>query len=305
MTDASHALQDGILYLRAGALDRAERAFALAGDGTDDPAIRSEALRRLADVKRRRAEWEEALRLLEEAVQIAAAHALRDHLAAARNIQGAIRVQWGEYAAAIEIFHDALRQDPEPRQRGMVCQNLGTAHAQAGEHDAAAEWYARSAAAFAEAGCVRERVVALVNRGSVQLDRADLPAAEATFREALRGALDLPGGDAELQALAEINLAEALARQGRDLEEAHDLLLRATGHFSAAKNLPNRVACHRVLAVVTEAQGQPDLALGALRKGLELAREIRSAPEIAYFERELERLRGALPESTSIAGPGS
>lgn len=302
--EPSTALADGIVYLRAGALDRAARSFAAAESGTDDPRIRSEALRRLGDVKRRRAKWDEAERLLDEAERIAKEHALRDHLAAARNIRGAIRVQRGDFEAAIEIFLDALRDDPSPRQRGLVCQNLGTAHAQRGAHEEAAGWYARSAAAFAEAGCLRERVMALVNQGNVRLDQGDPRAAEETFREALQAALDLPQGDAELQAAAELNLAEALALQCRELDDAYDLLLRATGHFSAAKDLPSRVACHRVFAVVTEAQGHRELAVGALERGLELAREIRSGPEIAYFERELRRVRGDFPESTSIAGYG-
>lgn len=302
MMDPAAALRDGVLYLRAGALDRAARAFAAAERGSDDPAIRSEALRRLADVKRRRAEWEEALRLLSDAVQIARAHALRDHLAAALNVEGAIRVQWGDFEAAIGLFLEALREEPGPRQRGMVCQNLGTAHAQQGAHAAAAEWYARSAAAFAEAGCVRERLMVLVNRGSVLLDQGDPAAAEESFREALRAAAELPQGDAEAQAVAGINLAESLARQGRHLDEAYDLLLGATGHFAAVKNLPYRVACHRVFAMVTEAQGHRELALGALERGLELARSIKSTPEVDYFERELRRMRKSFPEDTFFAG---
>lgn len=305
MQDATADLHDGIVYLRAGALDRAERAFAAAERASEDPEVRSEALRRRADVKRRRAEWDDALALLGEAVQIARAHALRDHVAAAMNVEGAIRLQWGDFAGAVEILERALREEPGPRQTGLVCQNLGTAHAQQGEHEAAAAWYSRSAAAFAEAGCVREQVVVLNNNGSVRLDQGDAAAAEEIFREALRAAQELPQGDAELQALAEINLAESLAVQGRRLDDAQALLVRATGHFSASKNHPHRVACHRVFAVVTEAQGHPELALGALERGLELAREIRSAPETAYFEREIRRVRDGLSDATSSAGRGT
>lgn len=295
MMYSSAALEDGVLYLRAGALDRAWQAFTAVAQRSRDPAIRSEALRRQADVKRRRADWGDALGLLAEAVQIAQDHALRDHLAAARNIEGSIHLQRGDFDAAVAVYTAALRDDPGPRQRGLICQNLGTAHAQRGACGEAAAWYQRSAAAFAAAGCRREQVLVMNNRGSICLDQGDFAAAEAIFREALREAMTLPQADAELQGLAELNLAESLARQGVRLEEAYDLLLRATGHFTASQDRPSRVACHRVFAVVTEAQGYPELARGALERGLELAQEIGSAPEIAAFERELARLGAACP----------
>lgn len=296
MMYASASLEDGILYLRAGALDRAAQAFATAAVGSPDPAIRSESLRRQADIKRRRAQWSDALCLLREAVQIARAHALCNHVAAALNVEGVVHQQQGELGLAIQTYQAALAENPSPRQQGLICQNLGTAYAQQGALAAAAEWYACSAAAFEAAGCRREQVAALNNRGSIRLDQGELATAELIFREALHQAMALPLGDAELQALAEVNLAEVLARRGNCLEEAYDLLLRATGHFTASQDQAGRVACHRVFALVTEAQGFPELSRCALFRGLELARSIQSRADIEYFERELSRIGATTPQ---------
>lgn len=301
MPDAEAALKDGIDHLRVGSLARAYDLFGAAYGMSEDPGVRSEALRRQADVQRRWAEWDEALRLLEAAVRMAREHGLGDHEAAARNIEGTVHLQRGDFARAIGIFEAALALEPEARQRGLISQNLGTAFAQQGDHEAAARWYARSSGAFGDAGCPREQILALINQGSVRLDQVALPDAAEIFRDALARAQGLPGGDLELQALAEVNLAESLARQRTGLEEAHDLVLRATGHFTASRNQPLRVACHRVFALIAEAQGHAELAREALGQGLRLAREIESATEVAQLERELERL-GDEParSSTSI-----
>src|SRR5690606_22190449 len=89
---SSSRLADGIRYLRGGSLDRAVACFEEAAR-SQDPRMRSEALRRLADVKRRRAEWDEALRLSGEAIAIATGHELPEEVAAALNIEGSILLQ--------------------------------------------------------------------------------------------------------------------------------------------------------------------------------------------------------------------
>jgi tetratricopeptide (TPR) repeat protein len=288
---AAAVLADGIRYLRGGSLDRAWHAFEQAAERAQNPCVKSEALRRLADVKRRRAQWDDALRLCAEALQIARDCDLPDEAGAARNIEGTIHLQQGDFDTAVRVFREALAERPSVHQRGLICQNLGTAYAQQGAHAEAAEWYARSSATFRAAGRRREEVLALVNQGNVRLDQGNFPAAEEAFRKALVQIDELATRDTELQALVEVNLAEALAEQGSHLDEAFAMLLNATGHFASTENRPYRVACHRVLALVSERQGNDDVAIGALERGLALAREIGSGPEIAYFQRELTRLQ--------------
>ena len=283
-------LADGIRYLRGGSLDRAWSSFAQAAQRSRDPRIRSEAYRRMADVKRRRAEWAEALQLTARAVRIASDHGLREEGAAARNIEGTIHLQRGDFERAITVYQEALAVHPGPHQRGLICQNLGTAFAQNGFHSEAADWYARSSEAFRVAGRPREELLALINQGNVLLDQGDFAAAEETFRHALRLTDSEYIGDAELQGLVEMNLAEALGGQGIHLDMAMNLVLSATGHFSASENKPYRVACHRVVALISEKGGDLDTAVVALERGLELAGEIGSGPELAKCERELARL---------------
>lgn len=294
--DAIAVLKDGVDYLRGGSLDRAWQQFVTAARLSTDPATLSEALRRQADVKRRRADWTEALELVARAVQIARDHALRDATAAALNVKATIHHQRGDVDHAISVYREALSFDPGGHQRGLVCQNLGTAYAELGDHEQAAAWYAESSKAFSRAGFVREQVLSMNNQASARMDQGDLVAADIILRAALRQVHADP--DAEVQALVEVNLAETLARRRVELEEAYELMARATGYFTASSNRPYRVACHRVFAMVAEAQGNRDLAESALTRGLVLAREIQSTTEIGYFEREIARLRGIRPVPT-------
>ncbi|MQA91388.1 MAG: tetratricopeptide repeat protein [Gemmatimonas sp.] len=287
-------LADGIRYLRAGSLDRAWACFDGAA-GIEDSRIRSEALRRMADVKRRRAEWEDALRLSAQSHQVAVEHGLKEEGAAALNIEGTIHLQRGEFEQAVETYRQALAIGPSAHQRGLICQNLGTAFAQEGKHSEAAEWYAQSSSAFRIAGRRREEVLALINQGNVLLDHGELADAEARFREARALIEDQVGQDAELRGLIDMNLAEALGRQGIELDQATDLVLSATGHFAVSANRPFLVACHRVVALVSEARGDVDTAIGALERGLALAKEIGSGPELSHFHREIARLRSLEP----------
>ena len=287
----SSRLADGVRYLRGGALDRAAACFETAAARSPDPQVRSEAFRRLADVKRRRAEWSAALRLAGIALRIASDQGLRNEAAAARNIEGTIHLQRGDFERAVAVYRLALASGPEAHQRGLICQNLGTAFAQNGVHGEAASWYAQSSTAFRIAGRPREELLALINQGNVRLDQGEYGAAEELFREALGRLDDVVSQDAELKGLVEMNLAEALGCQDRELETAMNLVLSATGQFTASENRPYRVACHRVLALISDRLGDRETALGALERGWELANEIGSGPELAYFERELSRLR--------------
>lgn len=296
---ATARLADGVRYLRGGALDRAYGCFEQAAARSDDPRTRSEAFRRLADVKRRRAEWSGALRLTAIALRIASDHALRNEAAAARNIEGTIHLQRGDFDRAITVYRLALANGPEALQRGLISQNLGTAFAQVGLHTEAAAWYAHSSTAFRIAGRPREELLALINQGNVRLDQGELAAAEELFREALNRLDDVASQDAELKGLVEMNLAEALGRQGHHLDAALDFVLSATGQFTVSDNRPYRVACHRVLALISDQRGDPETAAGALERGWELASQIGSGPEIAYFEKELSRLRRETSDLTA------
>lgn len=286
---STNSLADGIRYLRGGSLERARLCFEEASLSRE-PQIRTEALRRLADVKRRRAEWDEAMALAQRAASIAAEHGLPDDEAAAMNIHATIHLQRGEVGRALEVYQAALTREPDPLQQGLICQNLGTAYAQHGRLDEATEWYARSSDNFRIAGRRREALLARINQGNVQLDRGQLAAAEEIYRDALDTTSALPSPDAELQGLLEMNLAEALGRQGKELDHAMTLILSATGHFASASNRPYLLACYRVLALVSERRGELETAVSALEHGRRLAHEIESGPELAHYDRELSRL---------------
>lgn len=303
MTESAEiSLHDGIRYLRGGSMERAWTCFECAAREASDPAIVSEALRRQGDVKRRRGEWTAALELCAAAVAVAEEQGLKDHAAAALNIAATVHLQQGEFAMAIGEYERALAAGPTPHQQGLICQNLGTAFALQDQHEQAEMWYARSSAAFGAAGHPREQILALINQGSMQLDLGDIVRAQESFELAL-GLIDRhPLEDTELEALVEVNIAEALARQELKLDEAYELLIVALGHFSATEDRPHQLACHRIFALISERQGRREVALEAMRRGLELARQIGSIIEAKYFERELSRLDSGMEAFTLKAG---
>ena len=303
MTDSPRSrLADGIRYLRGGSLDRARACFEAAAEAAE-PRIQTEALRRLADVKRRHASWDEGLELAARAAEVAALHEIPEAEAAALNIEATIHLQRGDLDRAITVYRLALERQPGPHQRGLISQNLGTAHAQCGQLTEATRWYAVSSQSFQIAGKRREAVIARINEGNIHLDLGELAEAETLFRRALVDLGRLAHPDAELQALLEMNLAEALCLSGTDLDRAMDLVLSATGQFSAADNRPYLVACHRVLALISEKRGELETAISALQRGQRLAREIGSGPELARLDRELARLTGANGGSTTESEP--
>jgi tetratricopeptide (TPR) repeat protein len=287
--EASELLRHGVRAEEIGALDRAVDSFSEAGR-THDAAIAAEALTRLADVRRSRAEWEEALRAAREAQRLARAVREEQLLAHAVVAEGNVFMCRGDFAEAIALFERVLEISADPKMRGLALQNIGSCLAQQGQIGAAERAFSESYGNFQRAGYRRGEATALNNLGRAALDRGDVTLAEGVLAQAVEMAREV--GHGELIALAMVNLAEAKARRG-DLAQAHELASVALGHFTAAENQWRAIECLRLIGTIDEEGGHLEAAAACYERGLKLAREIGAAVETRTLTECVERLRRA------------
>jgi tetratricopeptide (TPR) repeat protein len=285
--EASELIRDGIRAEEIGALDRALTSFTEAGY-TNDAAVAAEALTRLADARRCRSEWEEAIGAAREAQRLARSVGREDLLAHALVAEGNVFMCRGDFAEGIALFQGVLDTSTDARMRGLALQNIGSSQAQQGQLGAAERAFSESYGHFQRAGYRRGEATALNNLGRVALDRGDLGLAESVLDQAVATARE--AGHGELIALAMLNLAEVKARRG-ELARAHELASVALGNFTASENRWRQVECLRLIGSIDEQGGALDVAAACYERGLRIAREIGAAVEIRALTDCAERIR--------------
>jgi ATP/maltotriose-dependent transcriptional regulator MalT len=163
-------------------------------------------------------------------------------------------------------------------------QNIGSIHAQRREFEWAGEAFLESRALFQSAGYSRGEAIATNNLGRLALDLGDLAEANTLLCEALTRAREVQ--DAELAALARLNLAQVRVVQGA-LTAAAEMVAEAYGHFAVSENRWRQIECLCVLADVAEAEGQVQHARIHLERGREIALEINARLELERIEARL------------------
>jgi len=296
MPEASECLADGQRYQRAGLLDRALECFERAAEASRHPSVLSEALRRAAGVHRARCDWDAALSAARRSAEVARAAGLVDLYAEALNAEANVCQSRGDFVAASALLERALALGPGSRVQGMALQNLGTIAARGGDLETAEQRYREAYERFHRAGYAQGEASALVNFGGVVNDRGDHELAEPILRRAINVASDLEDGD--LAAIATKNYAEALAGQGR-YSEAMYYASSALGFFSTAGQHWRQVECFVLVGDISAQLGERTAAHSCWSQGLELARRIGAAPEVAALERRL-----ASPDGELAAPPG-
>jgi tetratricopeptide (TPR) repeat protein len=293
---ARQHLETGQRYLRGGDPRRAHGQFLAAQALATDAAVVIDVLRALADVNRLQGRWGDALSFARQSQALALRHNLNEQLAAALNMEGGIYLQRGETHLAELALERALHYGRAPRLRGMIYQNLGTGAASHQHYDRALHWYQRSYAEFDRADWHRGRLLALMNLGNVHQGLAQYGEAAALYRQAAQASVEgSDQHDAELHALALLNLAETLALQKQELEHAHEISIRAIGHLQATGNLPHLTSAYRVLAIVEHAREETQTADTVLTHALRLAIDLGATETIRQIHEERLRLPAAAP----------
>ncbi|MFL5576887.1 MAG: tetratricopeptide repeat protein [Gemmatimonadaceae bacterium] len=254
--------------LRAGDGDGALAAFAdaarLAVD-TGDAAGLSAALRHQSIVRRQRSEWDEAIALARRAAEAARAAGLRDALAEAYNAEAVVHQSRGAFGEAEELLAEAYVTTDDRRLIGAVLANFGSIAAQRGDLEAARSHLLGSARQFRDCGYFFGEASVLNNVGRLGLDQGNARVALSMLQDALGAARR--AGDAELVAIVQRNLAEALGAVG-ELDEAEAIAATALETFTASGNEARRAECLRVLGELDEARGNRSGAIARWRAAL-------------------------------------
>lgn len=284
---ALDALHEGLRAERSDNLQRALHHYADAAiNARGDAAIVAQALTRQSAVYRRLSEWEFAAESARRAFEVADGAMLLELRAEALVSEGNALMCGGRLNEAQHVYHRLARVAIDDRQRGIAQQNLGSIHAQRREFPEAARALRQSRELFEQAGYARGEVIATNNMGRLAHDMGDLDLAEELLSEALDGARAVE--DAELGALALLNLAQIRVARGKYLE-AEGMVMAAHGHFVASENRWRQIECLTVLADIAESEGKGEEAAARLRRGRELAIAVDARVELAEIERRLKR----------------
>lgn len=282
---AQEALDAGRRAEHADELQRALHHYADAAiRAGDDPAVVTRALTGQAAVYRRLSDWELAADYARRARELAEDADLPILRAEALVAEGNALMCSGRFDEAVIVYDRLARVATDDRQRGIAMQNLGSIHAQRGDHSAAAHSFEQSRTLFEQAGYARGVAIATNNLGRLAHDLGDLERAEPLLRAALDAAREVE--DAELCALALLNLAQVRVAR-RSFDDAGPMTAEAFGHFVVSENRWRQIECLCVLADIAEAQGERDDARAHLSRGAVLAREIGAREELRRIEQRL------------------
>ena len=274
-------------YDRKGHLEETADAYEAAiraAEASGEAALTAEALRRLAVVRHRRQEIDEARQLCARSEAVALAARLPDLVAEALNTFGGFELVDERLEAAREYFLRAEALARHPDLQGRIDQNLGTVASILGDHAAAMERYTRSLVEFMAAESDHGCAVAYHNLGAISLDLRRWEEAERYLRLCLQA--EEAAGDVHLRGLAQLNRAEALLALGRTREAR--LAAETAASIFDETHAPRELSdAYRLLGTVLRHAGEVRRALGKLQLAVEVAATSGSAVAEAEASREL------------------
>jgi HD-GYP domain-containing protein (c-di-GMP phosphodiesterase class II) len=269
----------------------AYEAAIAAADAARDLATSAEALRRLAIVRLRRQETEEArsLCLRSRAVALAAGDA--GLLAESLNTLGGFELVEERFDAARAFFLEAEALATDPDLQGRIEQNLGTVASIGGDHLGAMERYQRSLAGFLAAANDHGCAVAYHNLGVASIDLRRWVEADRYLRLSLH--VVERTGDLHLRGLALLNHAEALRALGRSREAR--IAAEAAASIFDETHAPRELAdAYRVMGAIYRDAGELIRAQTRLQLAVEVAVTSRCASSEAEATRELALVLASL-----------
>lgn len=281
-------LAEGIRYERGGVTARALDCFVeVTARWREDPAAAAEAWWRLANQHRLQSHWLEALDAARAAATLAREHALSNHEADALNIEGAIWMTRGDYAAARPLFERTLQLAQTSCTRAKALQNLGGIAGEERAFDEAERLFLESRREYAKAGDTRGEAVSMLNIGRLQLERGDLGGSRETLEMAVGAAR--AAGDLEMHAAAMLNLGMVLSALGRT-DDAEVRITTAYGQFTIADIPVQRVRCLMQLARLAVQRDEPVAARVCLTHARDVATSAQLPRELRLIAEQLDAI---------------
>jgi len=283
--DPYDELDAAVILEREGKVDDAlahyRTAESLAGA---DPWLLSEVLRRQAYLHHARSEWELSLDLARRAASTAENAQLSDQQAEALIAVAWVHVARGEYDDAVPQLEKVASLTEDHRITGLALHNLGAIAAERGNWELSRAHFMESVKRFQAAGYQRGVAFAHNNYGRAALDHGNYVLAVDLLQQAVSSAKK--AADADLLALATMNVAEALAGTG-ELARAETMAKVALQHFTSAGNGWRRVECERLLGDLELRSERRNEARVWWESALETARTIGAQLEVVKLEERL------------------
>ncbi len=286
LTDTAALLAEGIRYERGGVTARALDCFnAVTERWREDPASAAEAWWRVANQHRLQSHWLEALDAARASATLAREHGLPNQEADALNIERAIWMPRGDYAAARPLFERTLTLAETANTRAKALQNLGGIAGEERAFDDAERLFVASREEYAQAGDARGEAVSMLNLGRLQLERGDLTGSRETL-EAAVGAARM-SGDLEMHAAALLNLGMVLSAL-ECMSDAEERITTAYGQFTIADIPVQRVRCLMQLARLAIQRGEPVTARVCLEHARDVAADAQLPRELRLIGEQLD-----------------
>ena len=286
--DTAALLAEGIRYERGGVTARALACFEEVTEcWRDAPAAAAEAWWRIANQHRLQSRWLLALDAARAGATLAREHGLSNQEADAMNIEGAIWMTRGDYAAARPLFERTLELAQTPSTRAKALQNLGGIAGEERAFDEAQRLFVASRQEYASAGDARGEAVSMLNLGRLQLERGDLAGSRDTLEAAVSAAR--MSGDLEMHAAALLNLGMVLSALHR-IGEAEERITTAYGQFTIAAIPVQRVRCLMQLAGLAVQRNEPVTARLCLTHARDVATEAQLPRELRLIAEQLESI---------------
>ena len=281
-------LEEGIRYERGGLTARALSCFEdVTQHAKEDPASAAEAWWRLANQHRLQSRWFEALEAARAGATLAREHGLRNHEADALNIEGAIWMTRGDYAAARPLFERTLELAETPSTRAKALQNLGGIAGEERRFAEAERLFDESRRGYAAANDARGEAVSLLNMGRLQLERGNPRDARSTLEEAVHAARLT--GDLEMHAAALLNLGMTLSEL-QIVSDAEERITTAYGQFTIADIPVQRVRCLMQLAQLALLRHEPTTAKICLTHARDVAAQAQLPRELRLIVDQLDNI---------------
>jgi len=283
--DPYDELDAAVILEREGKVDDAlahyRTAESLAGA---DAWLLSEVLRRQAYLHHARSEWELSLDLARRAASTAENAQLSDQQAEALIAVAWVHVARGAYEDAVPQLEKVASLTEDHRITGLALHNLGAIAAERGNWELSRAHFMESVKRFQAAGYQRGVAFAHNNYGRAALDHGNYVLAVDLLQQAVSSAKK--AADADLLALATMNVAEALAGTG-ELTRAETMAKVALQHFTSAGNGWRRVECERLLGDLELRSERRNEACVWWESALETARTIGAQLEVVKLEERL------------------
>ena len=281
-------LEEGIRYERGGLSARAVSCFEdVTQHWREDPASAAEAWWRLANQHRLQSRWFEALEAARAGATLAREQGLRNHEADALNIEGAIWMTRGDYAAARPLFERTLELAETACTRAKALQNLGGIAGEERRFEDAERLFEQSRTEYAAAKDARGEAVTLLNMGRLQTERGNLEDARVTLEDAVFAARHT--GDLEMHAAALLNLGIALSEL-KAIPDAEERITTAYGQFTIADIPVQRVRCLMQLAQLALLRHEPTTAKICLTHARDVAAQAQLPRELRLIVDQLDNI---------------